>query len=72
VTILAVCYNNKGKETAQHAAEMQEELAASDVLKPDSQVSFVFPMVVPPFTQRVRFVVRDAATGAIGAANANP
>ncbi|HEX5282810.1 MAG TPA: VWA domain-containing protein [Bryocella sp.] len=72
VTILAVCYNAKGKETAQHASEMREELAASDVIKPDSQVSFAFPMTVPPFTQRVRFVVRDAATGAIGAANANP
>ena len=72
VTILAVCYNVKGKETAQHAAEMQEELAASDVLKPDSRVSFAFPMSVPPFTQRVRFVVRDAATGAIGAVNAKP
>jgi VWFA-related protein len=72
VTILAVCYNNKGKETAQHAAEMKEELAASDVLKPDSKVSFTFPMVVPPFTQRIRFVVRDAATGALGAANTTP
>ena len=72
VTILAVCYNAKGKETAQHAAEMREELAASDVIKANSQVSFVFPMVVPPFTQRVRFVVRDSATGAIGSANANP
>ena len=72
VTILAVCYNNKGKETAQHAAEMKQALAASDVVKPDSQVGFAFPMIVPPFTQRVRFVVRDAATGAIGATNANP
>jgi hypothetical protein len=72
VTILAVCYNNKGKETAQHAAEMKEALAASDVIKADSQLSFAFPMVVPPFTQRVRFVVRDAATGALGATNANP
>ncbi|HEV2579125.1 MAG TPA: VWA domain-containing protein [Acidobacteriaceae bacterium] len=72
VTILAVCYNAKGKETAQHAAEMKEELAASDVIKPDSRVSFAFPMTVPPFTDRVRFVVRDAATGVIGAANANP
>ena len=72
VTILAVCYNSKGKETAQRAAEMTDELAASDVIRADSQVSFAFPMVVPPFTQRVRFVVRDAATGAIGSANANP
>jgi VWFA-related protein len=72
VTILAVCYNNKGKETAQHAAEMKEALAASDVITAKSQVSFVFPMVVPAFTQRIRFVVRDSATGAIGSANANP
>jgi VWFA-related protein len=72
VTILAVCYNAKGKETAQHAAEMKEEIAASDVIKPETQVSFAFPMALPPFTERVRFVVRDAATGAIGTANANP
>ena len=72
VTIVAVCYNNKGKETAQHAAEMKEALAASDVIKPESQVDFAFPMVVPPFTERVRFVVRDATTGALGSANANP
>jgi VWFA-related protein len=72
VTIVAVCYNNKGKETAQHAAEMKQVLAASDVIKADSQVGFAFPMIVPPFTERVRFVVRDAATGALGSANANP
>lgn len=72
VTILAICYNNKGKETAQHATEMREELAASDVIKPDSQVSFAFPMILPPFTQRVRFVVRDAATGTLGSVNATP
>jgi VWFA-related protein len=72
VTILAVCYNSKGKETAQHAAEMRQELAASDVIKPDSHVGFAFPIVVPPFTERVRFIVRDAATGAIGSVNAAP
>ena len=72
VTIVAVCYNNKNKETAQHAAELKEALGPNDVVKPDSQVGFPFPMVVPPFTERVRFVVRDAATGALGSANANP
>jgi hypothetical protein len=72
VTILAVCYNNKGKETAQHAAEMKQQLAPTDVIRPDSQVSFALPLVVPPFTQRVRIVVRDAATGNLGATNANP
>jgi VWFA-related protein len=72
VTIVAVSYNNKGKETSQRAAEMKQSLDASDVIKPDSQVGFAFPMVVPPFTERVRIVVRDAATGVIGSANANP
>lgn len=72
VTILAVCYSNKGKETAQRAAEMKQQLAATDVIHPGSQVSFALPLVVPPFTGRVRIVVRDAATGALGATNANP
>lgn len=72
VTVLAICYNAKGKETAQHAAELRQQLAATDVIGPQSQVSLAFPMIVPPFTQRVRFVVRDAATGVIGAVNAMP
>lgn len=72
VTILAVCYNNKGKETAQRAAEMKQQLAPSDVIHPDSQVAFALPLIVPPFTGRVRIVVRDAATGALGATNTTP
>jgi hypothetical protein len=72
VTLLAVCYNNKGKETAQRAMEMKQVLASTDVIRPDSQVSFALPLVVPPFTGRIRIVVRDAATGTLGATNATP
>jgi VWFA-related protein len=72
VTILAVCYSNKGKETAQRAVEMKQQLAPTDVIRSGSQVSFALPLVVPPFTGRIRIVVRDAATGALGATNANP
>ena len=72
VTILAVCYSNKGKETAQRAVEQRDQLAPTDVIGPGSQVGFSVPIVVPPFTQRVRIVVRDAATGSLGAINATP
>lgn len=69
VTVLAVCYNSRGKETGQQAAELREMLKATDVIGPQSEVNFTFPMVVPPYTSRVRFVMRDAATGTLGSAN---
>jgi len=72
VTIVAVCYNAKGKESSQHAAQLKQELSATDKILPNSQVGFAFPMVVPPFTDHVRFVMRDAATGTMGSANGKP
>ena len=62
VTIVAVVYSTKGKESSQKAMELKEELGPNDVVQPTSQVGFAVPMVVPAFTQRVRFVVRDAST----------
>ena len=72
VTVVAVGYNNHDKEVGQHAAELKEELAASDVIGPQSQVGFVFPFALPPGTSRVRIVMRDAATGTMGSANTKP
>jgi VWFA-related protein len=72
VTVVAVCYNAKGKETAQHAAELKEELGPNDQIQPQSRVGFVFPMIVPAFTQRVRFVMRDASTGTMGSVDVTP
>jgi hypothetical protein len=69
---VAVCYNAKGKETSQHAAELKQELSATDRILPNSQVGFAFPMMVPAFTDHVRFVMRDAATGTMGSAEGKP
>jgi VWFA-related protein len=72
VTVVAVCYNAKAKETSQHVAELKQELSATDQILPQSKVGFAFPMMVPGFTDHVRFVMRDAATGTIGSAEAKP
>jgi len=72
VTVVAVCYNAKGKETSQHAAELKQELSATDQILPNSRVGFAFPMMVPAFTDHVRFVMRDAATGTMGSAEGKP
>lgn len=72
VTLLAVCYNARGKATAQKASEMKVELAAGDVIKPNSEISLAVPISVPAFTSLVRIVIRDAGTGAIGTVNIKP
>jgi len=72
VTVVAVGYNNRDKETGQHAAELKEIIEANDMIGPQSQVGFAFPFAVPPGTARVRFVMRDATTGTLGSADAKP
>jgi hypothetical protein len=70
VTVVAVCYNAKGKELSQKAAELKEQLEVSDQIEPQSRVGFAFPMNVPAATARVRFVMRDAGTAYLGTAEA--
>lgn len=72
VTVVAVSYNAKGKETSQKAAELKEELAPTDQIGPQSRVGFAFPIIVPAFTSRVRFVMRDAGTAYLGTADGKP
>ena len=72
VTVVAVTYNAKGKETSQKAAELKEQLEATDMIGPQSRVGFTFPMIVPAFTARVRFVMRDAGTAYLGTADGKP
>jgi VWFA-related protein len=72
VTVVAVGYNNRDKEVGQHAAELKEELGASDVIGPQSQVGFAFPFAVPVGSSRVRIVMRDAGTGTMGSVNTKP
>jgi hypothetical protein len=72
VTVVAVGYSNRDKEVGQHAAELKEELEASDVIGPQSQVGFAFPFAMPAGTSRVRIVMRDATTGTMGSVNTKP
>jgi VWFA-related protein len=72
VTVIEVCYAAKGKELAQHAAELKERLEASDQIGPSSRVGFSFPFLTPMGTASIRFVMRDAATGTLGSANVKP
>ncbi|HEY4379618.1 MAG TPA: VWA domain-containing protein [Acidobacteriaceae bacterium] len=72
VTVVAVCYNAKSKETSQKAAELKEQLEATDQIGPQSRVGFSFPMIVPAFTSRVRFVMRDAGTAYLGTTDGKP
>jgi VWFA-related protein len=72
VTVVAVGYNNRDKELGQHSAELKQQLEASDVIGAQSQVGFVFPFAVPAGSSRIRIVMRDASTGALGSANTKP
>jgi hypothetical protein len=72
VTADAVCHDAKGKETSQQVSELKEQLKAADQIGPQSRVGFAFPMIVPAFTTRVRFVMRDAGTAVLGTAEGKP
>jgi VWFA-related protein len=72
VTVVAVTYNAKGKETSQKAGELKELLNPGDQIGPQSRVGFDFPMIVPAFTSRVRFVMRDAGSAYLGTADGKP
>lgn len=71
ITVVAVCYDAKGKELAQHAAELKEVIEATDRIDTGAKVGFAFPMAAPPKTSRIRFVLRDAGTGTMGSVNAS-
>ena len=72
VTVVAVGYNNRDKEVGQHAAELKQQIEASDVIGPQSVVGFTFPFAIPVGTSRVRIVMRDAGTGTMGSADTKP
>jgi hypothetical protein len=72
VTVVAVCYDAKGKELARHAAELKEVIEATDRIEGGAKVGFAFPMAAPVKTARIRFVVRDADTGTMGSVDAAP
>jgi len=50
---------------------LKEQLEASDQIEPQSRVGFAFPVIVPAFAARMRFVMRDAGTAYLGTAEAS-
>ena len=65
LTIVGVAFNKKDKVLVQQAKEFKERIKGTDQIN-GRQVEFNFPLAVPQGAKRVRFVVRDAATGNIG------
>jgi VWFA-related protein len=72
VTMLVVCYDAKNKELAQHASQLKEQIGAGDDIQNGANAAFAFPFALPSGTARIRFVARDAATGALGSINVTP
>ncbi len=69
LTIIAIFFDAKDKELAHKAIEIKLGLAGSGQLDAKSVAAYDLPSDAPAGTARARFVVRDAATGAIGTAD---
>jgi len=69
VTVMTVFFNVKDKELQSSAMELKEKIAKDGQLNNKSEVALKLPIQPPPGTSRVRFVVRDAATGVLGTAD---
>jgi hypothetical protein len=72
VTVFAVAYSAKGKPVGERASQLTERIGPNDPINPHTQITVTFPFSIPPATTRVRLVIRDAGTGAIGTADAKP
>jgi VWFA-related protein len=66
VTIMAVCFNEKNKQLSHDAKELTESIRSTDDISRGQRAAFTMPLKVPANTKRIRFVVRDQATGTIG------
>ncbi len=69
LTILAIFFNAKDKELAYKATEIKLGLANPGHIDAKSVAAYDLPTDAPSGTALARFVVRDAATGAIGTAD---
>jgi VWFA-related protein len=66
VTAAVVCFDAKGRGLAQQVNELTLRIGAQESTRDGIRSSIPVVIDVPPKTARVRFVVRDAATGKIG------
>jgi hypothetical protein len=62
-SILAAWYDAKGKLLGHAGRELTATRSSTDARNP---ATFTLPVAVAPNTKRLRFIVRDAATGRMG------
>ena len=70
VTVMAVFFNAKDKKLQSNVMELKEKVGKDGQLNSKSEIALKFPVQPPGKTARIRFVVRDAATGVLGTADA--
>jgi VWFA-related protein len=68
VTVLTVFFNAKDKELQSHPEELKEKIGKDVQLNGQAEIAIKLPFEPPMGMARVRFVVRDAATGVLGTA----
>lgn len=69
LSVMTVFFNEKGKEIQSTATEIKEKVGASVEVHGGAELEIKAPAEMPKGAARVRFVVRDAASGALGTAD---
>lgn len=70
VTVMTVFFNAKHKKLQSNVMELKEKIGKDGQLNSASKVALRLPLQAPSGTARIRFVVRDSATGVLGTADA--
>ena len=65
-TVAGAAFDSKGRGIAQHVSELRASINASNTLDDHTISRLVFTFDPPSSARRIRIVVRDATTGAIG------
>lgn len=69
VTVMTSFFNQKEKQIAVYTHEIKQKINAGETINDKTVVALKVPVQVPEHMARVRFVVRDAATGVVGTAD---
>ena len=72
VTVMTVFFNDRDKELDSKTIEIKEKVSGHLDVNGSGQVAIKLADEPPAHASRVRFVVRDAATGVLGTADATP
>jgi VWFA-related protein len=69
VTVMTTFFSMKDKELKSQALQLKERIGGDVVTQGSARVAFHIPIHGPEAATRVRFVVRDAASGVLGTAD---